>query len=90
MNEQPIEQQPVNADEEKVRKVRQAVEADLLKLPGVVGVDVGYKIVKGQKTAQLAIRVYVSKKQGVARELAIPKEIQGVPTDVIERRYVLH
>jgi len=57
---------------------------------GVTGVDIGPKLVNGQPTAQTSIRVYVEKKRDVPPEQAIPKEIQGVPTDVIERRYVLH
>ena len=59
-----------------------SVEADLLKLPGVTGVDIGPKIVKGKKTNVMAIRVYVKKKRKVPG--AIPKEIEGVPTDVID------
>lgn len=75
---------------EKINRVKEAAEADLLKLPGVTGVDTGYKIVKGGKTDILAIRVYVQKKQEVPPEQTIAKEIDGVPTDVIERHFVLH
>jgi hypothetical protein len=37
-------------------------EQDLLKLPGVNAVDVGYKYVNGKRTDEIAIRVHVSKK----------------------------
>jgi hypothetical protein len=80
----------VKPDREQVRQVKEQVEDELLHLPGVTGVDVGYKIVGGQKTDTLAIRVYVQKKQDAPAGQEIPTEIQGVPTDVIERRYVLH
>jgi hypothetical protein len=77
-----------NLDE--IRRIKEQVEAELLELPGVVGVATGYKIVGGNRTDTLAIRVYVKEKKDVPAGDAIPKQIQGVPTDVIERRFVLH
>jgi hypothetical protein len=77
-----------NLDE--IRRIKTEVEAELLKLPGVTGVDIGYKIIGGEKTGVLAIRVYVAEKKDVPEEHAVPKQIRGVPTDVIERRFVLH
>ncbi|OYD15457.1 hypothetical protein CH333_05690 [candidate division WOR-3 bacterium JGI_Cruoil_03_44_89] len=74
----------------EIRRIKAEVEAELLKLPGVTGVDVGYKYVKGKKTNVLAIRVLVKEKKDVPEEEAVPREIRGVPTDVIERRFVLH
>lgn len=65
---------------------KQTSEEDLLELKGVTGVDVGYKYVKGQRTKQIAIRVMVvEKKENVSEEQQVPKEINGIPTDVIER-----
>lgn len=65
---------------------KQASQDELLKLSGVTGVDVGYKYVNGKRTDQIAIRVMVSKKKAnVAAKQQIPKEINGIPTDVIER-----
>jgi len=75
---------------EEIRRIKEEVEADLLKRPGVQGVDVGYKYVGGQKTGEIAIRVLVAEKKDVPARQAVPKEIQGVKTDVIERRIVLH
>jgi hypothetical protein len=75
---------------EELRRVKKEVEAELLKLPGVTGVDIGPKIVDGKETDETAIRVYVAKKKDVSAENAVPKTIRGVPTDVIERRFVLH
>jgi hypothetical protein len=77
-----------NLDE--IRRIKTEVEAELLKLPGVTGIDVGYKYVGGKKTDILAIRVYVAEKKDVSAEDAVPKQIRGIPTDVIQRRFVLH
>ena len=75
---------------EKVRCVKQQVEDDLLKIPGVVGVDVGFKVIDGKKTDVLAILIYVEEKKDVHEEHMIPKQIQGIPTDVIQRKFELH
>jgi len=75
---------------DEIRPIKQAAEADILKRPGVTGVDIGYKYVKGKKTDKLAIRVYVEKKKPVPTTERIPKEIQGVDTDVIQRKFLLH
>ena len=76
--------------QEEVRDVKERVEASLLKLPGVTGVDVGCKLIDGKKSNVLAIRVYVASKQDLPEEQQIPATIEGIPTDVIERRFVLH
>lgn len=75
---------------EEITKIKTEVEKELLQLPGVTGVDVGYKYVGGKKTDILAIRVYVKKKRDVSGKDAIPKRICDIPTDVIEREFVLH
>jgi hypothetical protein len=74
---------------EEIRTVKQEVEPALLTLPGVTGVSIGFKSIGGEVTDQLAIIVYVDKKEDVPEENAIPKEIQGVPTDVVEARFTL-
>ena len=76
-------------DVEKIRRIKEEVEGELLKRPGVTGVDVNYKVVGGHKTDRLAIRIYVKKKRDVPKREAIPETISGVMTDVIERRFVL-
>lgn len=76
---------------EEVRRVKKRVEKELLEIPGVTGVDVGYKYVGGKKTDVLAILVYVEKKKkDVPEKEMIPKKIDNIPTDVKERRFVLH
>jgi hypothetical protein len=77
-------------DLDEIRRIKTEVEGELLKLPGVTGVDVGYKYVGGKKTNTLAIRVYVEEKKDVSAEEAVPRQIRGIPTDVIQRRFVLH
>jgi hypothetical protein len=74
----------------EIRPIKQSAEVDLLKRKGVTGVDIGKKIVKGEKTEELSIRVYVEQKKDVPEKERIPKEIQGVKTDVIQRKFALH
>jgi hypothetical protein len=77
----------------EIRRIKQEAEAGLLGLPGVTGVDIGYRIVGGEKTGELAIRVYVAEKKApedVPASERIPQAIQDIPTDVIERRFLLH
>ena len=75
-----------------LRAIKDRAEADLMKRPGVTAVDVGYRYVGGQKTNDVAIRVHVEKKKDLKDlkpEEVIPATIEGAPTDVVERRYVL-
>jgi hypothetical protein len=74
---------------DEIRHVKEEAETELLERPGVTGVDIGYKYVSGEKTDVLAIRVYVAEKKQVPEEEAIPDQIEGIPTDVIERRFFL-
>ncbi|WP_051265073.1 chymotrypsin family serine protease [Nakamurella lactea] len=70
--------------------IKQQVEQQYLGRPGVTGVDVGYKVVGGVQTDQLAIRVHVEeKKTRVPAAEKVPAEIDGVVTDVLERAYQL-
>jgi hypothetical protein len=77
----------------ELRGAKERAETDLLALPGVTGVDVGYKEVGGEPTDRLAIRVLVAEKTPrgkVPAKQRVPEEIDGHPTDVIERRFELH
>lgn len=60
-----------------LQEVKKAREEELLRLPGVQGVGIGYKEVKGQETGELAVVVYVDKK--VARrtlgDAAVPEQL---------------
>lgn len=77
----------------EARRIKQQVEDDLLALPGVVGVDIAQKITKGRSSGGLAIVISVRAKRLAGQLPAgqlIPKEIAGVPTDVIEEDIALH
>ena len=57
----------------------------LLRLPNVVGVGVGPKVVNGTPTAIMAIKVYVRSKvpkDRLGENECVPEEIDGIPTDV--------
>lgn len=72
---------------EMAREVKKKHEAELMKKSGVVGVAIGYKHIEGRKTDQLCIVCYVIEKISEADlkpEDIIPKEIDGVPIDVVE------
>lgn len=69
---------------EHVRHVKAMHERDLLRLPHVHGVFTGEKITNGKPTGQTAIVVVVDHKQDMPPQATIPRDIDGVPTDVIE------
>jgi len=71
----------------QIRPIKKASEPDLLKLPGVTGVAIAEKVSGGKKTGEMAIVVYVEKKRDVPAKDRVPKEIQGVKTDVVQRRF---
>jgi hypothetical protein len=74
---------------ENVTRARDAAAERLMRIPGVTGVGVGHKVVDGERTDTIAIVIYVSHKRDEPEE-PIPPEIDGVPTDVQERTFVLH
>jgi hypothetical protein len=64
---------------------------DSRKYPGVTGIDIGRKRVRGREIDELAIRVYVEQKRDdiPASQRIRPELFDGLPTDVIERRFVI-
>src|ERR1700680_2383856 len=59
----------------------------LLPEHNVVGIGVGPKVVEGELTDVLAVRVYVMSKilkEALPENLLLPKEVAGIPVDVIE------
>lgn len=72
---------------QQAHHAKKIVEAELISREGVTGISTGYKIKGGKLTNELAVRVYVAKKRKVAAAQMIPPEIDGVPTDVIQRTY---
>ena len=74
-------------DYEHIRAVKRANEARLLAIPGVHSVGIGPKLTNGQRTGEMAIIVWLPKKkpvEDIPPEQLIPKEIDGVPVDVVE------
>ena len=76
-------------DKETIQEIRttNCLDDKLLKCKGVIGVDVDYKKVKGQKTDTLGITIYVKKKlikEELSADEAVPEMIDGIPTDVVE------
>lgn len=72
-----------------IRPIKKLVEDDFLSRPGVVGVDLGEKTVRGRGTGRLAIVVFVRHK-GPAAQFDIPPDVLGVPTDVVEDSFAPH
>jgi hypothetical protein len=78
-----------NPDREQIRPVKRRVEDQLIALPGVVGVDIGEKVSRGEPTGSESIVVHVNRKVDVSQlpeDQLIPAEIDGIPTDVVSHR----
>lgn len=72
---------------EKVKRVKDKYEDFLMSKEGVVGCSIGYKVVGGKKTEKLSIVCLVKEKKPAERlkkSDLVPKEIEGVPVDVVE------
>src|SRR5919107_5386774 len=70
---------------DELKDIKRRAKKELFSKPGVTGVGVGYKEVSGKETKEPAIRVYVKKKHSdIPKDEAIPSEIDGALTDVIE------
>ena len=70
-----------------VRKELQSAKRDLLSKKNVVSVGVGYKRSNGKKTDNLSLICSVEEKkpkETIAQKDLIPKEINGVTTDVVK------
>ncbi|MCX2679306.1 hypothetical protein OOZ15_05065 [Galbibacter sp. EGI 63066] len=75
----------MSKDIEEIRAILREEGSELMKKPNVVATGIGYKIVAGQPTTDLAIicSVEVKKTSTVLKEEdIIPASVQGVPTDV--------
>ncbi|KGN37222.1 hypothetical protein [Knoellia subterranea] len=70
-----------------IRPVKESVEDELLAKPGVVAVDIAEKETDGRKTGEQSIVVFVEQKKPtskLSKGAAIPREIDGIKTDVQE------
>lgn len=78
-------EQELTARHQHARLIKETVQDELLQYPGVTGIGVAYKTIRGQATDDWAITVVVKRKTNkVAKSEQIPQEIQELPTDVIE------
>ena len=69
------------------RRVKERYEESLMNYPGVVGVGLGLRQLKGSLTDEVAIIVMVRQKRGLddlEAEEVLPRELDGVPVDVQE------
>jgi hypothetical protein len=92
MSESSPETSPTERATQRARIVKDRVTDELRRYPNVVGVGVGYKLVGGRPTSTVAVRVYVREKVPEAqldRAARLPKDIEGVPVDVVEGEFRL-
>jgi hypothetical protein len=71
---------------EDLRERVDAARAQLMRIPGVVGVGYGYKQRSGVTTTEVALRVYVREKkpaEDLAPEELVLEEVCGLRTDVL-------
>ncbi|HUM71473.1 MAG TPA: hypothetical protein PLK31_21805, partial [Chloroflexota bacterium] len=74
----------------KAQAVLEKVQVDWLAQEGVTAVDLGFEWSHGAMTGRLAIRVHVARKKPpteLSEDELFPKEIEGIPVDVIEATY---
>lgn len=72
---------------EQIRQIKQQHENELFAKQNVIGVGIGFKQVAGEKTDEISIVADVIRKvpeSELAEQDIIPKEVDGVKTDVIE------
>jgi hypothetical protein len=78
---------------DRIRTIKKAAQGRLLAIPGVHAVGIGSKIVGGERTDEPSIMVFVVKKKPASELPAghlIPREIEGVKTDVYESDVFRH
>ncbi len=75
------------ADHDRILEIKEAAEGWLRALPGVHAVGIGRKLVRHRPTPELCIAVFLRHKRPpheLAPGEAVPPEIDGVKTDVVE------
>ena len=72
---------------QRLVEVKRRYRDELLSLPNVNGVGAGYKVIAGETTDVLSIRVYVAEKVSLqslaSADDCVPSEVDGAVTDVI-------
>jgi hypothetical protein len=75
------------SEHEQVRLAKDLNKGNLFAKPNVVGVGVGEKVSQGRSTGELSVVVLVRQKVplvGLQPEAVVPREIDGIRTDVVE------
>lgn len=77
---------PISTEQmDKLRRVKMIHERELMRKANVVGVGIGYRERRGERTDEPAIVVSVTRKvprSMLDQEDIIPQELEGVPVDV--------
>ena len=71
----------------QVKEIKNKFRDSILEKKNVVGVGIGRKIVDGQVTDELCVKIYVERKTALSRltaEETIPRAFEAVKTDVVE------
>jgi hypothetical protein len=74
-------------DRERAAQAKDKYWSELLEKPNVVGVGIGMKETRGEKTGEMSMVIMVRQKlplEGLRSGVAVPAVVDGVPTDVIE------
>jgi len=74
-------------EQERVTQAKEKHWSELLAKPNVVGVGIGMKETRGEKTGEMSVVVMVRFKlplEGLEAGVAVPAAVDGVPTDVIQ------
>jgi hypothetical protein len=75
------------AEHADVKRAKEAGKGIIFARPNVVGVGIGYKEVRGQRTDEVVVLALVREKvpaAGLASNEMVPREVAGVSTDVIQ------
>jgi endonuclease G len=79
-----------NYSESQLQQAYKEAREAYIEREDVTGVDIGYKYIDGQRTDDIVIRIHVEKKREFVPEAEMfPKEINGIPVDVIQGVYGL-
>jgi hypothetical protein len=81
----------VRNQEDRVREIKERYATRLTQYPNVTGVGVGLRLVNGQRTNEVCVRVYVRRKlpEGQLRTTEIlPRTLDGVTVDVVESEFI--
>ena len=79
-----------NYSESQLQQAYEEAREAYIEREDVTGVDIGYKYVDGRRTDDIVIRIHVEKKREFVPEAEMfPKEINGIPVDVIQGVYGL-